>query len=562
MKQGSTSSSSAPLPAASHSTLLEAVASDYRSLLGIAVELSGLIVLVAAILLFGNWHFGGFDQSVVIGAGYRFCEGQQPYRDFVMTVPVLFYVGAALACSLCGVSWFALIIATGIYAAATYSAISWALRQLGLRHRWAIAIAFTAESLSMVLAAYWWYNPITSITVASFLVLSVVVLQKPNHYAAWALWTLITAILGLAKPNSAGLMLVISAIGFLLRPSVRKKYLICSCGALAIDLSLLFAFRLDPREVFHSYLGAAGRGYPSWERFVQDTPPEMVGLALLLIGLTLMPWAFAGMDRFTSLAFGHLTTPHRDDLGRLRVSEWVLFIGGAAVAFLAFFTNGELKAVDLPMLFLPVALSTLMSAHSGSARKLYLAFLMIFLSLTGFVLGAQRSRVRLIGPGAFYQLPAWGGFSEYSPFFAHLKEGYNLHAVMAAVSELVTHLNAALGSRPKVFFGPRMEFNYAAYRLDSPRGLPLFWHEGVGYPADLRHQVAAAFRDADFDVCVFLRGDFTHVPVEILSHLESTYQRMDTHALTIFYRRADLIPTGFDPGPRPVPAHLHKAFSS
>lgn len=532
------------------------------SLIGLAAELTGLIVLVAAILVFGNWHFGGFDQSVVVGAAYRFWEGQRPYSDFVMTVPILFYMGAGIAFSLVGVCWFALVILTAAYAAATYWALLWGLKQLGIHRMWGVAVAFTAESLSMILAAYWWYNPITSITVALFLVFSVLVLRNPLGFAAWASWTVIAALLALSKPNSAGFVIAGSAVGFLLHAEARYKFLICSGIALLVDLLILFILQLDPRDVLASYVGAADRGYPSWARFVQDTPPEMIGLSLCMIVATLMPWAFAVIAHCKHIAFNEQGIARNDTTSRPQWPERLVIISSASAAFVAFFTNGEMKAVDLPMLFVPVAVSTLLSKRTGRWRKHYLAILATFLSLTGLTIGADRYRVRLIGPGAFYQLPAWGGFGEYSQFFESLLEGYNLHAVMAATSELIDIIRTEIGPRPKVFFGPRMEFNYAAHRLDSPRGLPLFWHEGVGYPKHLGADVVAAFRNADFDVCVFLRGDFTYMPIDILLYLESTYQRMDTHALTIFYRREGLVPSGFDLAPRPIPAWVSKVLEN
>lgn len=543
-------------PASQHATLRAEEPIKSLPVLGLTVEVTALIVLVATILVFGNRHFGGFDQSVVVGAAYRFTEGQRPYSDFVMTVPVLFYLGAGIAFSLAGVSWFALIIVTAAYAAATYSALLWGLKQLGINRIWAVAVAFTAESLSMVLAAYWWYNPITSITVALFLVFSLLVLQQPHVVSRWMTWIAITALLGLSKPNSAGLVIAGSTIGFLLRAEARHKFLICSCVALVLDLLILLAFHLDPRDVFASYVGAAQRGFPSWERFVQDTPPEMIGLSLFIIVATVMPWASAAVGRYNHIAFGCASKHQIDGVRRLGAAEWLVMISAAIAAFIAFFTNGEMKLVDLPMLFMPVAISTLLSEQAGWWRKYYLGILVTFLSLTGLALGAERYRVKLIGPGAFYQLPAWGGFGEYSPFFNHLVEGYNLHAVMAATSELVAISRNHIGPRPKVFFGPRMEFNYAVHRLDSPRGLPLFWHEGVGYPKHLRDHVVAAFRDADFDLCIFLRGDFTYMPLDILLHLESQYRRVDTHALTIFYRHDGLVPLGFDLSPRPIPASV------
>lgn len=530
------------------------------SIAGACIEFLSLFVLVIAILFFGNSHFGGFDQSVIVGAGYRFWEQQQPYRDFVMTVPVLFYFGAGMAFSAFGVSWLALTIATAAYAAATFATMVWGLNVLGVGRIWAVAIAFTAESLSMVLASYWWYNPITSITVCAYLILSLLVLRKPERRIAWAAWALMAALLSLSKPNSAGLVLVGSALGFALSPGARKPFLFFSGAAIAASLAILLVLRLHPQDVLTSYASAAGRGLPSWERFTQDQPPAMVALALLMITAVLVPWSSKAFDVFWTFA-NQLRSDVPASIGkRLETPEWIVLLSGATAAFLAFFTNGELKPVDLPMLLVPVAISRRLRPTTRTTRDTYLAALLIVLSLAGFTMGAARTRVYFIGPGAFYQQPSWGDFGQYSPFFQHLHEGYNLHAVMAATSELLDHSRKQLGRDPKAFFGPRMEFNYAAYRLPSPKGLPLFWHEGVGYPANMRSLIATAFQQGDFDLCIFFRGDFTYMPVEILSQLDSGYRRIDTHALTVFYRQAELIPTGFDSVLRPIPARLQNAF--
>ena len=554
MNRGTSGSLNAMAEFTTYSVLRALRLINRDALIGWTSEIAALLVLVVAIVVFGNWHFGGFDQSVIVGAGYRFWEGQQPYRDFVMTVPVLFYVGAGLAFFCFGVSWLALICATAAYAAMTYVGIMWGLKRLGLSRSWAIAVAFTAEAMSMVLVAYWWYNPITAIAVAMFLVSTLVVLRQSGDWPGWLAWTGAAALVALAKPNSAGVVLAGSGLAFALRPSARKPFLRFSCLAVVIDLVILDAISVSPREVVASYVGAAGRGLPSLERFVQDTPPDLLWLAVLLIAATLLPWVCGTLAAAAAAGGVRIGQPRLP--GRLPASEWILFTSGAVAGTLAFFTNGEIKAADLPMLFMPVALSTLLREPASTRWKNYLLSLMVLLSLTGFVLGANRARVRLIGPGAFYQLPAWGGFGWYAPFFEHLREGYNLHAVMAATSELMAHLRTRAGPRPKVFFGPRMEFNYAVHSIESPRGLPLFWHEGVGYPAHLRGAVVNAFRSNDFDLCIFLRGDFTYMPAEILSCLEADYHRFDTHALTIFCRDTELVPGGFDNGPRLMPACL------
>jgi hypothetical protein len=150
----------------------------------------------------------------------------------------------------------------------------------------------------------------------------------------------------------------------------------------------------------------------------------------------------------------------------------------------------------------------------------------------GIAYGLCRTRNRGVGYQTFFE---WETIRQpiEIPFFRHLTAGPILHRVVAEASEAVK-----LRSGRTVFFGPRMEFLYAALRIESPRGLPLWWHPGTSYPLDQRTEIFSRWNASQFQTLVFLNRDFTRIPPVILRLVARDYLLVKEFPdLSVFLRK-------------------------
>jgi hypothetical protein len=328
------------------------------------------------------------------------------------------------------------------------------------------------------------------------------------------------------KPNVAGLLVLgISAVLFL-SAEHRARVAALSALGLAIFSGWLAAERLYLPDVVRGYLSISARGF-SLRQFLQDLSAREKVAALLLLAASLLPW----LTRFRSSG--------GDARGRR------LALVAALAGLYGFVTNGEHKLVDLPLLLLALwwlgecdALQAPPLAPANDRRlawwRSYVAGLAACLVLSGVVVGALRHRVHAIGRGAFFE-PTVSSRRLQSPFFSRLEASPRLVEVE---SELAGLLASASPSRP--YFGPRMQWAYAAFRYPSPSGQPVWWHPGVTYPAS--RGVEALFIDwwiaADYDLVVFLNRDVTYLPPEFLAAIAERYEeRPGYRSLSVFTRR-------------------------
>jgi len=475
-----------------------------------------IALIVSATLWFGNRQFGGFDMSVLIDTGYRQLLGQKPYTDFYLGTPVLFYLGSDWAYRLFGLNWEAFPKFAAVFGIVTFLLHALLLKRLQLSTAWAISLALMTQALTTVSVAYWWYNPMTAITVSLLATSGTLVLRTPGPLLHWWLYALCLFLAALSKPNSAGPMILFSSLALLIPSSTRKRALIFTAASAFAALGFLAIHGISPFRVIEFYLGVAGRGIPSMERFEDGQLPWVNRMSKVVIEITLILAAF-----------------HAYGLRKSKVrTPALLILGGCALSGVyAFFTNGEPKVTDFPMLIVPVALFILLDGKT-TARRVLIP-LTVFLIATGFYFGSTRYRVSRIDQ--FYQNPPISPVGDSIPFFQNLHSGGLLKDVLR---EADTLLNQRYGnqnrSHLKVLFGPRIEFSYAALGVHSPIRMPVWWHGGVSFPLTYEDRIANQFVEHDFDLCIFLKNEFTYIPAKVFKKLLSDYVRTDQEALTVF----------------------------
>ncbi|MGB8933381.1 MAG: hypothetical protein WCC48_19215, partial [Anaeromyxobacteraceae bacterium] len=154
--------------------------------------------------------------------------------------------------------------------------------------------------------------------------------------------------------------------------------------------------------------------------------------------------------------------------------------------------------------------------------------------VAGLGVGALRHRVEIIGPSLFFQ-PSVSPRKLASPFFSRLEASPILVDVEGELARL---LAAAAPHRP--WFGPRMQWAYAAFQVPSPSGQPPWWHPGVTYPPLKSAEALLVHRwiDADYDLVVFLKQDTTYMPAALLDAIARGYEeRPGFGTLTVWVPR-------------------------
>ena len=87
---------------------------------------------------------------------------------------------------------------------------------------------------------------------------------------------------------------------------------------------------------------------------------------------------------------------------------------------------------------------------------------------------------------------------------------------------------------------PRMDFSYAAFNTESLRGIPIRWHPGSSFAVNDVAQVCRALQEADFELMIFLKNDFTRMPLFILEQKLKAYDRVNGLSdLDVFVRRSN-----------------------
>jgi hypothetical protein len=133
----------------------------------------------------------------------------------------------------------------------------------------------------------------------------------------------------------------------------------------------------------------------------------------------------------------------------------------------------------------------------------------------GLALAASRDRVRAIGP--FYA-PTYSARKPSTPFFAGLQASDEFIAVEEQLAYVLKTLEPT-----SVFFGPRLQWAYAAFGIHSPLREPVWWHAGVSSAAAKDGEMVKAWRDNAHDVLVFYRGDFSYIPPDLFAQVQQHY---------------------------------------
>ncbi len=495
---------------------------------GLIIPASALIF--ASVYKLGLHQFGGFDEGLVVHAASYYARGLRPFVDFQCSMPPLFMAGIRATVMLLGLHWASLVVLTAIFAAIS-SVWSFALlRCAAIPSHWALAITLCLEMTAMVAIPFWWYNNTLYIAVALLLLSVLACLREPVPSLPCISLALSLAMVLTSKPNGAIACLAVVPL-IITRDHVRLAKTLSACiAALGLALLVCHFAQMPPFSILHSYAEVSKlRGNPL--RFAPFRAfLEYMGRAALYSQLCFI---FLNLSGFLIALFIALRQ------WEPKFWRWYFVSVVAALACVEMLcTNAEWKYSDLSILTIATALLCLgpwEDRHVDTTRRALLVTILTICTVTAGFSAFIHLRILSIGLGIFYEpLPTRtirGGF------FSGLEAGPRLQRVIAETQQVL-----AITPTQSVFFGPRMEFEYAVFNKPLITGMPLLWDEGNLYSPDRTPQFLLAFQKADPDLLIFLKNDYTHMGlVGAYIARTNTYQRYDGFPdLTVYVRRREV----------------------
>jgi hypothetical protein len=498
---------------------------------------------------YGMIDFGGMDGGVLVQAAWGVSTGNIPYHDIPNPMPPLFFIGAGWAFRLLGPTWSSLEWLVCGYAMLTFAWSFLLLARITLRPWHALAFAVVLQAVTLLSVSWWWYNPITTLAGVIALLSGYGLSRAPRDRVLAVSLGFSIALLLLAKLNTA--MFLCGAIGLflILKRETRLTALACLAGAGLGDLLFLALQHISVPDYIQLGRQFSGRLFSTaWTRFC------------LIGALPSEHWVSLKMFCFFTLACLALIRFRRQAGRGLENVAWTLIAAG--VTYLQMATNNDFKIGDLA--YILALLAVLSGTREGSPFVLVPVLVCAaFPTLLGLKLGEARSCVVGIGPLFYAGAGAPDRVLQQPPLFRGLATEHLLADVLDKINAVIVQARREGVPANKIFFGPRVDFGYAAYGLPYPTGLPIWWekipssHRGEQYPAGLSlppwwgdpsrwlpengpyDPRVQRFIDDRFRICIFLRGynhiaDMGFFPPNLRGYIYEHYRRVDYPDIVVF----------------------------
>ena len=487
--------------------------------------ISSAALLAGAVYKFGMYQFGGYDESLIVHAASYYAQGFKPYLDFPSCMPPLFMAGIRLSVSVLGLYWASLAILSAVFAAVTFIWLYVILKSAFLPAHWSLIIAGTVELSTMFLIPFWWYNNTTSIAVVLLLASVFACLRQQDALIPWMSLSLSFAMVLTSKPNVAPVCVVVLAPFFKMPRWGRLRAFLAIVAGIGLAIVICYAAQTPPLELLGSYIEIGKmRGSPLTMVPIRDMGP----VETLFQG---------GLIVLTILCF----TDFLVRSAKRRLHQWpelTMCVIAAITSLEMVFTNSEFKPTDLIVMVVASAFLCLRpwdrEETPEKKRNLMVGLLSIFLVISGFF-GIIHLRILAIGEGAFYEpLPTT---TIKNGFFSGLDAGPRLLRVQSEIKMLFSVYPART-----VFFGPRMEFESAAFRKPAMREMPLLWYPGNFYSYEEIPNLLNKFQEQDPDLLIFLKNDYTRMDwmASYIYH-SPAYRRIDDFQdITVYVRNRQL----------------------
>ena len=490
-----------------------------RWLIGSPIVLPLAAVLGISVYSVGMYQFGGWDEGAIAHVGAAYAHGLKPYVDYQCSMPPMFMAGVRIASVALGLRWSSFAGFTAIFAVLTLVWLFLILLKTGVPWHWAVVIALTVETGTMLAAPFWWFNSTSSIAVVLLTVSAVACLDSPT-ILTWISLAFSLSLVLTSKPNSMLASLSVFVLFLPLSNQRWKAALLAVGSGAAVAAAICLFGEMPPNGVMASYAELAKiRANPLKMAAFQSYDRWSLAFAVLLAALSLLTLAL--------IVAG----------SRIRRQIWPLLII-CALATLSSLemvcTNNEMKTSDL----MPMLVASALILHSSQFRtgvlswgaRLLRANLSLFLVASLFF-GFHHGRLSAIGGGYFEPFPTR---TVKSGFFTGLEASPSLLRIMRE-----TEIAVSTFPSKNVFFGPRVEFEYAVLDRRPQRNMPLLWDPGLVFSKDRLPEMLADLRSQSPDLMIFHKNDFPGIGCDtFFDWANSNYDRIDFFSdVTVFERR-------------------------
>lgn len=488
----------------------------------------GLIFVFAPLLALSvyklaMYQFGGCDESYLATAAKHYADGLRPYVDFPSCMPPMFLAGIRASVLALGLRWANLAVLSAVFAFATSLWLYGLLRTVPIPRHWALALTAVFECSTMLLAPFWWYNNTTSISVLLFIASVFLCIHRPAVSLAWISLAGSLGMLLAAKPNAALICLSVPVLFVTVSGRQRVKVIVaclCAGGVALLICAIAQTPSLELAKAYHEVGKLRGSPllmYPfrGVTNIVENFAQGIFAIIVLICSLELLVRHGLRRDRQWSVL--------------------AIMLIAIATGVEMTMTNGEPKPVDLVVLLGVIAFLSMepgtADAVSAEARPM-LAGLMIVFGVWSVFFGATHLRILEIGEGAFFEHQPTRQIQ--TGYFAGLEAGPRF----ASIQE---QIKSALGRYPakKVFFGPRLESEYAAFNRRTIPVLPMQFAPGDQYPPTWAPTLLREFKEQDPDLLVILKHDYSGLQ-DLSDYIRYSplYRRDDSYNdLTLYIRQ-------------------------
>lgn len=500
-------------------------------------------LLPILIIYYGNIQFGGMDGGVLINSGWMLQNGLIPYKDIIIAVPPLFFIGAKIAFFF-GARWQNLLVILALFTILFYWLEYYVLRRLQFSQKWAEVIAFYIVFVTTVARTLWWYNQITSVVSCFFLSAVFLLIKEPNDKQNKIIYFISLTLILLCKVNIIVPLVFIVQFLMLISKRTRKLSLILFFLSLIASSSMiLFLLKASPIDMLANYLISSTRvtNYLSNIFSVLFSPINIseprFSIAFIAIIITLF---------FLAVIF-HFYKSYKSEKKIVnKNNEYeAAFLGlvGVFISLLGLLTNNDYNFNETPILFLGISFFYLNCLNKSKSKNLYFfagfTIPLIMIAIMGFYNMSSRTVVKTVGDGLFYENTELTKLSE--PFlFQGMSVGPRMVEVLKDMDYVMSnYLEDVSGHNIHIFFGPRIDFGYAIYGIKPYPGLPLWWEIYSNGNTTASQKMVEHFMKAKFKMCVFLKEDYTFIPHQIIEYLQHDYQQKNYRELTIYINRSN-----------------------
>jgi hypothetical protein len=454
----------------------------------------------------GMHEIGGGNHSHLTDIAWRTFCGRVPYADFPMPYPVFFILGAKFSFQWFGVYWSSFVTMTALFAVVTFAWSLVLLSELFGRSWFSLLLAATMQATATMYISFLWYNSIGTVACVLYVLSAELWLRRPNSFAAALSYCLSLVLVAGMKLNTAGPLILLITAFLLVKSQRRAATAGLSVMAYGIFSLILKLNGISQVLMIKNYLGVAHRAV-TLSRFlrvigwVEGTCFAVAACAIALPALFLLcrnrkilPNLFIPAIAFVAGVYGYVTN-----------CDWW---------------------IDLTLILFAFAL--IEDKLRSFLWNRYLISLCVVLSVAGIAQGICRERVKTIGLPLFF---------EYDGNKHVVKDGFfeGLHCGNIFAEILREESIVLQQSRTNtVWFGPIMQWGYAAFNLPSPRMQPVTWEPGELFDKSDEEMYFDRFMDSHFETLIFFKDDFVWYSREELNRIGMSYDVDDSlHTLTV-----------------------------